>query len=238
MIIQDSIIRNAIKKKQEELKIKRNIALKILKLKHRAIYRKKIFNPNRTFYICSYGGSGSTMLTKYLRLFGNVEHIHSRTPPNHLTYVGSKNTHENVYHEWFNSVPIPHHEIDKYTVIYIYRNPVDSILSRFYMKDHLKHIQCPNENTKIKDVLSTQSDLYHLEQFHTHYTKPNQNRNYKIHCIKYENFFDNIAELNRFLKIPDIPALYPVKRERNKTPVDDKKKKTRTQGKNRFGNHL
>jgi hypothetical protein len=226
MILQDSILRNAIKKKKEE--IKKTIAIKILKRKQLANYRKKIFNPHRTFYVCSYGGSGSTMLTKYLRLFGNVEHIHSRNPPDRLTYVGAKNTNtntnENTYYEWFNSVPIPQHEIEKYTVIYIYRNPVDSILSRFYMKDHLRHIQCPDENTKVKDVLSRQSDLYQLEQFHSHYITPNKNRNYKIHCIKYENLFDNIAELNRFLKIPDIPGLYPVKKERNKTPNDDKKK--------------
>ena len=49
-------------------------------------------NKNKIFYICSYGGSGSTMLANYLSNFGKVFHIHSRYPPKKLTYTGCTNT--------------------------------------------------------------------------------------------------------------------------------------------------
>ena len=34
------------------------------------------FNEDMNYYICSYGGSGSTVLFNYLSNFGNVYHIH------------------------------------------------------------------------------------------------------------------------------------------------------------------
>ena len=42
----------------------------------------------KTFYICSYGGSGSTILCKALSKYGESVHIHSRFPPNQLEFVG------------------------------------------------------------------------------------------------------------------------------------------------------
>ena len=57
------------------------------------------------FYVCSYGGCGSTMLCKYLSNFGKVKHIHSRHPPQKLTRGGG-----NIYFEWFNTIEIPEHE--------------------------------------------------------------------------------------------------------------------------------
>ena len=104
--------------------------------------QKKYFNPEMTYYVCSYGGCGSYMLCDYLRKFGNVEHIHSRKPPLNLEYIGKKNTLENVYGEWFNNVPIPENDLANYKVIYLYRNPVKAIYSRFNNPDHLLHIQC------------------------------------------------------------------------------------------------
>ena len=53
----------------------------------------------RQFYVCSYGGSGSKMLVKYLENFGKVFHIHSRFPPDKLTHSGGINN----YIEWFNN---------------------------------------------------------------------------------------------------------------------------------------
>ena len=42
----------------------------------------------KTFYVCSYGGSGSKMLCSALRKYGNTKHIHSRKPPEKLEYIG------------------------------------------------------------------------------------------------------------------------------------------------------
>jgi len=224
MILQDIILQQKIKKQKELMfRQKKYLASRIQNIKRLARLNQKMlslkckyFNPNKIFYVCSYGGCGSTILSKYLNNFGIVEHIHSRVPPKNLEYIGKNNTQNPVYLEWFNSVPIPEKDIHKYKVIYIYRNPVDSILSRFHMKVHLQHIQCKNNLLKIKDVLESKKDLYGVEEFYNNYTRPIPCRNYKIHCVKYENFFENIKEFNQIMGIPDVPKLYPPKIEREK----------------------
>ena len=44
-----------------------------------------------------------------------------------------------------------------------------------------------------------------------HYTIK-KNRNYKIHCVKYEIFFKKIEEFNKILNLPNLPQLYPSER--------------------------
>mgnify|MGYP000161795379 CR=1 FL=1 len=70
----------------------------------------------KIFYVCSYGGSGSKMLCKALGKYGKVKHIHSRNPPDKLTYVG-KEKGGNTYCEWFNKVPIPENNLKNYSVL-------------------------------------------------------------------------------------------------------------------------
>jgi hypothetical protein len=126
------------------------------------------FNKNMTYYVCSYGGSGSTILYKYLSNFGKVHHIHDRYPPQKLKYIGKENTNENVYSEWFNNVEIPEDKLKNYKVIFIYRDPIKVIFSRFIQQQgpnipHLQHIMCNNNgNIHISNVLKTRSDLYKL----------------------------------------------------------------------------
>ena len=181
----------------------------------------EIFNPRMNYYICSYGGSGSTMLMNYLRHFGNVFHIHDRYPPQKLCYVGDHNTDSPVYSEWFNKTEIPEDKLDCYRVIYIYRNPIDVIFSRCIKPsgphvEHLKHIMCDNGGLiGLGDVIQNKTDLYGLEEFYDNYTMP-KNRNYTICCVKYESFFQNISEFNRSLGISDILNLYPIQTERKK----------------------
>lgn len=157
----------------------------------------------KVFYVCSYGGSGSKILCEYLKKFGKVEHIHSRKPPQKLTHIGG-----DVYCEWFNNKVIPDNELVNYYVIYIYKNPIKSVYSRFRNPDHLKHIQC-NTNIKLSDVVKSQKDLYGIEEFFDNYTTPDPDRNYKIYCVKYEDFFANISDFNKTLGIPDNPENYP-----------------------------
>jgi hypothetical protein len=159
----------------------------------------KYFNPNLHFYVCSYGGSGSFMLSYYLGNFGNVYHIHSRNPPNKLTMV------EN---EWFNDIEIKEENIKSYKVIYIYRNPINAIFSRFLRKEHPKHIQCENIDVKLPDVIKEEKDLYGIEEFFNNYTVKKE-RNYKIISVKYELFFNRIPEFNKILEIPNVEELYP-----------------------------
>jgi len=200
-------------------KPKNNSKIRIKRVPIKIPLTKQFFNPNKTFYVCSYGGCGSTILSRYLECFGNVEHIHSRFPPDKLTYVGKKNTTEDIYREWFNNSVIPEEKLINYKVIFIYRNPVDSILSRFYKKNHLEHVQCKNTDITIKEVVQKKKDMYDLKEFFKNYTTiENENRNYIIYCVKYEELFDKFREFNKTMNIPDVKKLYPKKYERKMNP--------------------
>ena len=154
---------------------------------------------NKIFYVCSYGGSGSTMLCHALSKYGKVEHIHSRNPPNNLEYIGNDKGGK-TYKEWFNGIVIPEEELNDYYVIYIYRNPSFSIPSRFQNPEHLQHIQT-DASVKLNDVLKTQKDLYKIREFYDNYTKPNEKRKYKIYCVKYEDIFHKQDEFSKLLGI-------------------------------------
>jgi hypothetical protein len=174
-------------------------------------------NQNKVFYVCSYGGCGSKMLCEYLGHFGTVKHIHSRCPPNTLTHT----TVYPNYDEWFGEIPIPNKDISNYYVIYIYRDPIKAIQSRFNMKQHLLHIQC-NPSITLEQVIQTKTDLYGIENFFNNYTSRNVNRNYKIFCIKYEKLFANIEELNRVLNIRcNNKSIYPVEVVREKPKLEE-----------------
>lgn len=151
------------------------------------------------FYVCSYGGSGSTMLYIALKKYGECLHIHSRNPPDKLQYIG-KNEGGDTYSEWFNGIEIPDNEIENYYVIYIYRNPCYAIPSRFINSAHLQNIQI-DKNIKLNQVLDKETDLYKIRDFYNNYTTPNENRNYKIIAVKYEDIFKKQDELSEILGI-------------------------------------
>lgn len=202
-------------------KLNFNLEKKHLKNDNKTITIPKIYDKKMNYYICSYGGCGSTILSNYLRNYGNVYHIHDRYPPKKLSYIGKENTDENIYNEWFNKEEINENDLCNYKVIFIYRNPIDVIFSRFIQSTgpnipHLQHIKCINNgNIGLGDIINFKKDLYGLEDFFDNYTIP-KDRNYKIYCIKYEDFFTNISLINKILEIPDIPNLYPIKQERRK----------------------
>ena len=160
----------------------------------------------KIFYVCSFGGSGSKMLCSALKVYGKVKHIHSRNPPNNLEYIGNEKG-GNTYSEWFNGVVIPEEELKYYYVIYIYRNPSFSIPSRFQKSRHLENVQI-KKSIKLKHVLKTKKDLYKIREFHNNYTKPNEKRNYKIYCVKYEDIFDKQDELSKLLGIGKLNIVY------------------------------
>jgi hypothetical protein len=169
--------------------------------------KNNYYDDNKHFYVCSYGGCGSWMLVRYLSNFGKTYHIHSRNPPEKLTYVGSN--------EWFNNKEISENNLINYKVIYIYRNPIHSIYSRFENSEHLKHIQCNDSTIKLKDVIKNNLDLYNLEEFFDNYTQK-KIKNYNIYCVKYETILNNIQKFNEIIGIKDIPKLYPVMNKTNK----------------------
>lgn len=173
----------------------------------------------KIFYICSYGGSGSKMLCNALKQYGKTEHIHSRNPPDNLTYIG-EDKGGNTYSEWFNKIPIPKNELENYYVIYIYRNPSFSIPSRFKKTKHLEHIQIDRE-IKLEDVLSRGKDLYKIREFYDNYTKPNEKRNYKIYCVKYEDIFNKQDELSKLLDIGKLNLVNKSTRKNSNKKLDN-----------------
>ncbi len=159
----------------------------------------------KIFYVCSYGGCGSKMLCEYLYNFGTFKHVHSRNPPTILTHIGLQAD----WHEWFSTIPVNAQELHNYYVIYIYRDPIKAIQSRFTQPEHLRHIQS-NPAITLDKVINSKQDLYGIENFFDNYTNPTTKRNYKIYCVKYEDLFTNIEELNRVLGINCTnKAMYP-----------------------------
>lgn len=188
------------------------------------------FNNEKSYYICSYGGSGSKMLQAYLSNFGNTFHIHSRMPPKKLTRVGTTD-----HPEWFNDIELkpvldrqlPFNQIENIKVIFIYRNPIYAIHSRIIPRkthristDHLDHIN--SEHWNIESVVGNMMDLWQLEEFFDNYTIKDTERNYSIYCVNYDKFWDNISSFNKIIDIPDIPNLYPIKKENKHDIVYEK----------------
>jgi len=171
----------------------------------------------KIFFVCSYGGCGSTMLCSALSVYGKVQHIHSRTPPEKLEYVGQTRG-GNCYKEWFNGIKIPEEKIGNYYVIYIYKNPVDAILSRFTITEHLKNIQI-DCNIKLDDVINHSTDLYKIKEFYDNYTQYNEKRNYNIYCVRYEDIFEKQNKLSQLL---GIGSLNLIKKETDRTNIKNK----------------
>ena len=184
---------------------------------HNRILDKVRMNNKKVFYVCSYGGCGSKMLCEYLAHFGTIKHVHSRNPPNKLTQIGLYSNTD----EWFSNKQIPIKDLPNYYVIYIYRDPIKAIQSRFDLKQHLLHIQC-NPSITLDQVIDNKKDLYEIENFFDNYTTRNAKRNYKIYCIKYESLFANIEELNRVLNICSNKSIYPVEVTRAKPDIKNK----------------
>ena len=173
-----------------------NIGTQRLRLGTTIDFKLEYFNHTKTFYICSYGDS--TMLSSSLKKYGNVEHIHSRYPPNELEFIGGQNG-GNAHYEKFNGIKIPNDKLDNYNVIFIYINPVKAIFSRFEDSLHLGNIETDTTTTK-NDVIAQMKDLYGLTEFYNNYTTPKE-RNYPIYCVRYEELFEKQNELSHILGI-------------------------------------
>jgi hypothetical protein len=161
------------------------------------------------------------MLSHYLGNFGDVYHLHSRQPPEKLTNTGYDD--DKTYAEWFSDTEIPESDLHHYKVIFLYRNPVDVIYSRYINSPAmLKNVQCADINVTIEDCIREQSDLFGLSEFFDNYTNKVA-KNYPIYCVKYEEIWNNMSLFNQVCGIPSIPALYPVKLEKeieNKSDAD------------------
>jgi hypothetical protein len=150
----------------------------------------------RTFHVCSYGGCGSKMLCTALKKYGIVHHIHTRNPPVKLTHVSG---------EYYTDRPIKESELQQHVVIYIYKNPIKSLFSRFVGNPGgRKNIQVKDPKLDLDDVVRDRVDHLGFGEFFHNYTTPVPERNYKIICVKYEDIFERQDELAQVLGVGDL----------------------------------
>lgn len=171
---------------------------------------------DKIFYICSYTGCGTMLLkTKLAKLGYETKIVHDRNPPKELEFVCNDfveagcEKYTNIFK--FNGIKVPDEYKDKVHILYIFKNPINSIYSRLHKYGFSRHIFNDNKVIKYSDVIEQKKDLYELEEFFDNYTNPNEERNYKITCINYHKLFDNQDELAKHL---GVGSLNLVKRER------------------------
>lgn len=162
---------------------------------------------DKIFYICSYTGCGTMMLSNALDKLGyRTRIVHSPVVPTKLEYTNrdgdldpySKN---NIGFN-FNGEKIPDNLVSNFYVIYIYKNPLDVIYSRFINGKDFSHLVTINKRSvDLKQVLTQKKDLYGLENFFDTYTTPNPNRNYKIICVNYSMIFSEQDKLSELLGV-------------------------------------
>lgn len=149
--------------------------------KYNRIKRNIIYKPTKTIYVCSYGGCGSKTIQNALTGENTaVFHLHSFKPPKELAYI---------YGGRFNKIKQPKsiNESEK-IIIYIYKNPIHAIYSRFVLPQHLVNMGV-NPSTTIEKVVEKKEDIFRLNEYFNDFTTDND-RDYPIYCIKYEDIFD------------------------------------------------
>lgn len=172
------------------------------------------------FYVCSYGGCGSTMLTKFLSQYGTTYHVHSAQPPTKLTHPI-----DTTYIDNFSSVPVPESELSRCKVIYIFRNPTHAQIS-VYGEYHRAHLELPNPE-KYPNTLAEYAlagvDTLKYKQHYLNYMKF-ESRNYQIIGVNYHKLWDRdtLEELFWALQLPPGAILkFPHKAERtHNTPTE------------------
>ena len=110
---------------------------------------------------------------------------------------------------------MPDDLVEKTKVIYLYKDPVKAIMSRFWERRHLKNVECPDLDVTIDDVINQKKDLFGIEEFYDNYTVP-FDRNYKIYCIKYEALFNELGRVNELLGVSDVKELHFKRNERKR----------------------
>lgn len=171
---------------------------------------------DKIFYICSYTGCGTMILRVALQQMGyHSKIVHDRNPPKKLEFVSNdfvesgNERPDNVFN--FNGIKVPDEYKHKIHVIYIFKNPINSIYSRLQKENMTRHIFNNTKNVKFEDVIEQKKDLYELENFFDNYTNPKEERDYKITCINYHKLFDNQNEISKHLGVGQLNL---IKKER------------------------
>ena len=159
----------------------------------------------RVYYVCSYGGCGSKMLTNFLKSYGRAFHIHSRKPPEKLTFI--RETVHTGELEWFDyEKEIPENLLPNYYVIFLYCKPVFSLMSSYaWGPIHFSNIEIDansdlNEMSR-PDYLKRGVDSIKYIDFFNNYIFNTSERNYNLIAVNYHHLWDNIDKLFFLLDI-------------------------------------
>lgn len=175
------------------------------------------------FYVCSYGGSGSTMLTRFLSQYGTAYHIHSLIPPQYLTYPINAKFIDN-----FSTVKVPENELKRCKVIYIFRNPTSAQIS-VYCDYHRVHLEYPNPGdkslfpVKLQEYVARGKNTLNYGRHYNNYMC-HANRNYEIIGVNYHKLWDDsiLTRLCKKLELPDSAAVkFPPKKEKPHQPQSE-----------------
>lgn len=162
-------------------------------------------NHSISYYVCSYGGCGSTMICDFLKKYSQeVYHIHDRYPPKDLT---------TPIWERFGKEK----KRGKSIVIYLYAYPEHSLLSwSAFGELHWKNIMVKKENIPLissdrNAEIESEQDFIGYEDFFNNYVYGK--RNYDTICIDYHRIWDNLPAIFSALEIePDFIGEFPKKK--------------------------
>ena len=188
----------------------------------------------RTYIVVSYGGCGSKMLAGWLaqlprKYAKHVYHFHDKRPPDILRELPPPprpSTREQDFRARrfpgggrFRTETKPVADLDDYRVLYIFKDPVEAMVSRFGY-GHCKHLDgdCGNEASFPKlDVYAQQGvDRMGLLAFFEAYTSPQK---YPIVALNYHKLWQNREAVMSALGLPaSLASSFP---ERTETVRND-----------------
>ena len=154
--------------------------------------------PKRRFFVCSYGGCGSKLLTEQLQKYGQSFHIHSRTPPRRLTRVRG---------EHFTEMPLPEDDGCGNRVIFLYSRPQYSLMcDASYGDVHWRNIEVPrharyNIPHRREDYLELDDDPVNYLEFFSNYTN-GEARSYDVIAIDFHRLWDHLPQVFELLDLP------------------------------------
>ena len=181
-----------------------------------------LLNPKKEklYFVCSYGGSGSKMLRGFLRNYGKTYHPHSKQPPAKLTHPEKRKDLGEVNFVQKGKLVIS----NRAKVIYIFRNPIDALKSRYGI-EHCKNVEGDWQELppSIEEYAVIGKDLFGLEIHFNNWTQENEGqRDYSICCIRYETLWHHLKELFDYLEIPHRDLVQFPARKETKRLIDEK----------------
>ena len=194
----------------------------------------------RTYVVVSYGGCGSKMLAGWLSGLGaghvgRVFHFHDKRPPDDLRRIPDAPRKPSAQRDYRarrfpgggrfkTDTPVVRGAgLDDYRVLYIFKDPVEAMVSRFG-HGHCKHLDgdCGEERAfpKLDAYAARGVDRMGLLKFFEAYSAPDGDRGFPIVLLNYHKLWNNLDAVMDALGLPRaLGASFP---ERTETVRNDR----------------